>query len=277
MTSFKILAPDIPIKALVVTPSATFDVDYPTISSFYGMSASYSQLAANGSSYSITFDLGTGNSRTIDHLVLGGVDGIKSIVSSVKVEGSNNGSTWTDQLGRSSTFTSCTFEGPYGDDVIFTKTKNDNLGATLAAYRYFRFTLTASSATTKLPLSKLFFGAEFDMGFEPTNYNMEVLNEQDADTWEYSRGHYLMTKAFYPKHRITAEWFGVSDAKANEFASTILDNPYNNSVYLYTDTFKDPLYDIGLMYCRVVSDQCTITKANDIDNWNDITVVFEEI
>lgn len=86
-----------------------------------------------------------------------------------------------------------------------------------------------------------------------------------------------MSKAFYPKHKVRVEWDGVSDAKANEFANKILSDPFRNAVYLYTSNYKDPLFDNTLMLCRVVANECSITKSNDVLNWNDIIAVFEEI
>jgi hypothetical protein len=273
--SFLICYPDIPQSALVVTTSATMNTDYPIESSFYGRRHNYSQLATSGNSLVVTYDLGTGNTRTIDHLIVGGAQVMLSqaAVTGIYVDGSNNGSTWNAQLGTAANFLTRTFNGPDSDDLIFTLAYNDTRAGTLAAYRYFRVTFTAGSATS-IPFSKLYFGASFDMGVEPSTYDMEVITDQDSDTWKFHRGQVLMTKAFYPKHRFTVEWDGVTDAKATAFKTTILNNPYRDYVWLYAATYADPLYDNKLVYCKVVDEECSVEKQKD--NWNVVKCVFEE-
>ena len=276
--SFLILAPDVPEAALVVTTTVAFAEDYPIAASFYGVGYNHARLNTAAGSVEVTFDLGTGNSRTIDHLVIGGVASlVDSSVSTVKVAGSNNGSTWVDQLGTSSNFLSKTLNGPYFDDLIFAPGYNDDIAGTLTAYRYFKLTIAKASGTAQFAFRKLYFGQAIDMGKEPDYYNMEVLTEADADTWRYPRGHTIMSKAFYPKHRVTVEWDGVSDAKANEFFDKIIKDSYRSTVYLYTSDYDDPLYDNKLMHCRAVSDSCDVNKSNEKVNWNTVRAVFEEV
>lgn len=271
--------PDVTTSALVVeSPTVDFLEDFPLLSSFYGLGYTYSKIETAQSSIDITFDLGTGKSRTVDHLIIGGT---KSLVAAstngVILSGSNNGTTWVNQLGTSSNFLTRTFDGPYSDSVIFTPNYNDEIAGTLAAYRYFKVTISKASGTAQFAFTKLYFGQAFDMGKEPDNYNLEVLTEDDADTWKYPRGHTIMSKAFYPKHQITVEWDGVTDAKANSFVNLLLSEPYKNTLYLYTETHKDPLYNNTLMQVRIVPESCSIEKRGDAEDWNDITAVFEEV
>lgn len=277
-SSFLILLPDVPASALTVASTQVYDTDHLPHSSFYGQGYLCSRLSAAASSVSITFDLGTGNSRTIDHLVLGGVKSLLATnVAKALVQGSNNGTTWVNQLGTTSALSSKTADGPRNDSIIFTATKNDDLAGTLIAYRYFRFTMETSSGTSNFPLNKLYFGEAFDIGQEPSNYELTLIDEKDADTWKYPRGHTIMSKAFYSKHRLVVEWDGITDAKANEFMNKVLLNPWSNTVFLYTQSYKDPLYDNTLLFCRIVPDGCYVEKRNDVDNWNDIKVEFEEV
>jgi hypothetical protein len=227
----------------------------------------------------ITFDLGTGNSRAIDHFIVGGVKNLVSIgVNKVLLQASNNGSTWSDQLGTSSSFLSKTANGPYLDDLIFTSSYNSDVTQVSGSYRYFKVIIqkTTGGVTIPLSFSKLYFGAAFDMGKEPDSYNIDMLDE-GTDTWKYPRGHTIISKSFYSKHRITIEFDGVTDAKTNELMTSIFNEPYRNTVYLYTNQYKDPLFDNTLMLCRLISEDCSITKANDVSNWNDIVLVFEEV
>jgi hypothetical protein len=277
-SSFLILTPDIPYNSLITTSSQAFGSDYPMASSFYGRGYTHARLNAAAGSVQMTFDLGTGNSRTVDHLIIGGVKSlVATSTNTIILAGSNNGSTWVNQIGTASSFLSKTLNGPYSDDIIFTPTYNDDIAGTLAAYRYFRVTISKTSGTAQFAFRKLYFGTAFDMGKEPDNYDLEVLTEQDADTWNYPRGHTIMSKAFYPKHRVTVEWDGISDSKVNEFMSSILGDPYRSTVYLYAANYQDPLYDNKLMHCRVVADSCSVTKDNEVTNWNNVVAVFEEV
>ena len=289
-SSFLIFYPGVPSVALTIASIATpstnplyFDDDYPLTSSFYGETYNHAKfdatrLPSGTTGFTATFDLGTGNTRIIDHLVVGGVKSLLAAgVSGVYVQGSNNNSTWTSIIGTTANFQNRTRSGPYSDDIAFTPTFNDQIVGAAVAYRYFKFIISGATADTALAFRKLYFGAAFDMGKEPDNYNMEVSTESDADTWKYPRGQIIMSKAFYPKHIFTVEWDGVSDAKANEFSSKILGDPYRNTVYLYAEGFQDPLYDNRLIHCRVVASSCTISKDNETQGWNDIVAVFEEV
>lgn len=289
-SSFLILHPDIPSVSLNITPLATpsnsalyFDDDFPLASSFYGETYNHAKfevarLPSGTTGCAISFDLGTGNTRSVDHLVIGGVKSLLAAgVTAVYVQGSNDASTWTNLIGTTANFQTRTKSGPYSDDIIFTPSFNDQIAGGSTAYRYFKFIVAGATANTALALRKLYFGTAFDMGKEPDNYNMEVSTEDDADTWKYPRGHVIMSKAFYPRHIFTVEWDGVSDAKANEFATKILGDPYRSTVYLYAESFQDPLYDNRLIHCRVVAESCSISKDNETQGWNDIVAVFEEV
>lgn len=273
-SSFRICIPDVPPRALVWSSNKTFDENFPFDNTFYGMRHDYGQLSSTQTSFAVTYDLGTGNSRTVDHFIMGGVKILRANgVTQATLEGSNNGSSWTTQLGTAAGFQTRTLDGPDDDDLIFTPGYNDQYAATLAAYRYFRVTIAGGSAH-KFPVSKIYFGSTFDMGLEPSTYDLEVVDDRSSDTWVYPRGQVIMSKAYYPRHKFTVEWDGVTDAKAAEFFTSVLSNPYRNSVYLHAATYADPLYDNKLVFCRVVDDECESTKQGE--DWNNIKAVFEE-
>lgn len=276
-SSFLICYPDVPKSALVVTPGATFDDDYPFVNTYYGERSGYAQLASTATSVTLTYDLGTGNSRTADHFVLGGAAVLKANgVTQATLQGSSNGSTWVDQLGTASGFQTRTFDGTDDDDVVFVPGYNDQYAATLSAYRYWKLTLAGGSAH-KFPVSKVAFGASFDMGKEPDFFDLEVLQERDADTWQYTRGQVIMSKAFYPLHKFTVEWDLVTDAKATAVMTTLLANPYRHTVFLYTNTYLDPLYDNKLIHARIAADECSVEKSNEKADVNTVKLVFQEL
>jgi hypothetical protein len=277
-SSFLILKPDVPDAALVISSSTAFEEDYPAAATFYGRGYTHGRIASAAGTLDITFDLGTGNSREVDHLVIGGIKSLVAVsTTGVVLSGSNDGTTWVSQLGTTSNFLTRTANGPYQDDVIFTPTYNDQIAGTISAYRYFKVSISKASGTAQFAFRKLYFGEAFDMGKEPDNYNLEVLTEGDADTWKYPRGHTILSKAYYPKHKVTVEWDGISDLMANDFINNVVNDPYRSTVYLYTANYQDPLYDNKLMHCRVVSNECSVSKDNESPDWNTITAVFEEV
>lgn len=277
MTSFLVCYPDVPANAMVVTPSVTMDELYPIENTFYGERWAFAQRAATGTSLTITYDLGTGFFRTVDHFIVAGCQSLRAnSVTECRLQGSTNGTTWVDQLGTASGFLTRTFMGPDGDDVIFTPTVNDQFAATLASYRYWRVVMS-SAGSHSFSVSKIYFGTSFDFINEPDFYDLEVLTEKDSDTWRYPRGHIIMSKAFYPKHRFTIEWKGLTDATARSLCNTLLSNPFKNHVFLYTGTFHDPLYDNRLVHARVIAESCTVTPKKGTGDWIDVSMEFEEL
>lgn len=274
MTSLIICYPDVPASALVVSANRTYDEDRALVNTYYGERGALAYLSSSQTSVVITYDLGTGNTRTVDHFILGQCSHLKGLgVTEARLQGSSNGSTWVNQLGTASGFATRTFDGIEGRDLIFTAAYNDQLATALAAYRYFRVTLSGSSNV--FGLSKIYFGASFDMGKEPDYYEPDILTERDADTWRYPRGQVLMTKAYYPAQRFQIEWDGVTDAKAAEFSTKILANPFRHHVFLYAATYQDPLFGSKLVHCRVLADDCEIVKKKE--NWNTVSLVCEEL
>ena len=275
-TSLLICYPDIPKSALVVSSVFTYDDDYPFESTFYGERSAYGKLAANSTYTQLQYDLGSLESRTVDHFILGEVGSlVANGITEAVLYGSNDASNWTQLLGTTTGFLTRDFDGPEAKDVIFTEDYNSTISPPSTSYRYFRVVI-AGAASHTVAVSKIYFGSAFDMGKEPDFYSVELLTEQDADTWRNPGGHILLTKAYKPKLRFTFEWDGVTDEKTEEFFEKILSDPYRDTVFLYAATYEDPLYDHKLVHCRVVADACSATKRNDGEDWWDVTAVFEE-
>jgi hypothetical protein len=131
-------------------------------------------------------------------------------------------------MGTSRGFLTRTFNGPYRDDIIFTSSfdmiKSRLL---LSAYQYFKVIISKASGTAQYAFRKLYFRrlTRYGKGAR-CEYNLEVNTERDSEYLEVCTfGHVIMSRAFYPRHRVTVEWDGVSDAKANELALKIMGDP----------------------------------------------------
>lgn len=283
-SSFLIFHPDVPVSALSVSMGAMppFLDDRPFEITYFGNLYPPPKMSVDYFAFQFDYDLGTGNSRTVDHFLLGGMDMVRGqpsppLLGEATLSGSNDGVNYTEVLGTLNLSTR-TYFGRNQETALFTSAFNTNLPSPpspIPAYRYFRVRL--GMVTTRIIPSKIYFGQALDMGKEPDFYDVEVATERDADTWVYPRGHTIMSKAFYPGHRVTVEWDGVSDAKANEFMEKLLTDPYQTTVYLYTKTHLDPLFDNRMMYCRILSEESYVEKSNEAPNWNKVYAVFEEI
>lgn len=287
-SSFLICFPDIPVQALSITydPSMpAFTDERPYEITQFGELYPPPKLKSAGTTFGIIYDLGTGNARIIDHLIFGGMDQIRNlspapVLGRFSLYGTNtlNILPADHLLGTASGMNTRTYFGRNQETLLFTtdfNTENPAYDPITTAFRYF-FLLMEINSTTILP-SKIYFGQAFDMGKEPDFYEVEVTTEKDADTWVYPRGHTIMSKAFYPRHRVIVEWDGVSDFKASQFMNKIMTDPYQTTVYLYTKTHLDPLFDNRAMYCRIVSDETYVEKSNEAPNWNKVYAVFEEV
>lgn len=274
-TSFLIMYPDIQVAALSQSTSATFDSDFPLENTFDGINRIKCKLEAASTSLTATFDLGVGNTRTLNYLILGGAGELANINRTVKVEiKANLAGAWQTTIGPTA-IDPINGLGSNLDEFIFTT--DATAPANIFAAQFFQVTFSGPAPAIYHIFDRLYLGQAFDMGKEPDTYDITLRIEREGDTWVYPRGHTIMSKAFYPKHRITVEWDGVSDAKVNELCQKLLKNPYSSTVYLYTKTYQDPLYNNKLMLCRIISDQVSITKSNDVKNWNDVVMVFEEV
>lgn len=274
-TSFLIMYPDVQVSALSQSKSAAFDEDFPIENTFDGNNRIKCKLETVNTSLVLTFDLGVGRSRTLDYLVLGGATELISASRTVQVEiKASLAAPWTTTIA-AAPISAANALGSNFDEFIFTTDSTPS--ANVFPAQLFRVTFSGAAPGVYHIFDRLYLGQSFDMGKEPDSYDITLRIEREGDTWVYPRGHTIMSKAFYPKHRITVEWDGVPDSKVNELCRELLNNPYASTVYLYTKTYQDPLYNNKLMLCRIISEQVSITKSNDVKNWNDVVMVFEEI
>ncbi len=280
-SSFLISYPDVPAQSMYYSSTRGFNEDYPVENTFYGQRPNFAQLDTAFTGVTIYYDLGTGNSRTVDHFILGNVYGAwVNGMTSALLKGSSDNSTFNNQLGTTASFQTRTFSGPNSRDVIFTPTFNDDTAGSITAYRYFSVTFGGANAgvptfsNQTFPVSKIYFGAFFDMGKEPDYFTVEAVSD-DVDTWRYPRGNIMMTSSSNARHRIVVEWDCVTDAKVQEFQSKILYNPVKNLVFLYTKTYTDPLFGKTLIHAKVLPESVSIIQTDQ--DVHTVSVTFEEV
>lgn len=273
-TSFRVLHPDIQISALSWTTDRAFEEDFSIENTFDGNRRVACRLQTSTTDLVITFDLGVGSTRTLDYIAFGGASQLVSSTRTMKVEiKANYASPWVTTIDNYS-FDPINLLGRNLDEFVFTTDNTDP--AKVFPAQLFRVTLSGTPSIFHV-FDRMYLGQSFDFGKEPDDYNLVLNIENEGDTWLYPRGHAVMSKAFYPKHQITIEYDGITDERTNALFKTLLKNPYGSPVYLYTKSYTDPLYDNRLMLCKIMSDQCVITKPNDVKNWNNVVMVFGEV
>lgn len=271
-SSFLVAYPDLPVSALVYTPSLSADADYAVENLFEGEKSCHYRINTTGTNYTLDFDMGVTGSRTVDHLIVGNAQYLKAnSVTNVLVYASTDNATWIAQLG-TNVFQSQTLFGPRARDFISTPTFQNNYLTTPGTYRYWRFAVSGLSAIN-FTMSKLFCGTFWDAGKEPDYFEWEAVG-QDAETWRYPRGHLRMDRAGEVRHRVTVEWDGLTDVVAKNFTDNVLANRIQRPVYLWTGTYTDPLFDKRLLYCRV-TDETAVTQVKQ--DYNSVSAVFEEV
>ena len=261
MTNFLISYPDIPLRATMTT-NGTADSSHPIANTVTGERGKRFALsvAATWSTY-LRYDLGSGVTATIDHLIIARASLLKALGGTTfQLISSSDGITWTEgRAGTSYDLQTKTFDGVRDEDIIFTQAYNTDYG-TLAgtARRYWRLNFGASGALMST-FGKVYFGTFFDFGREPSypaiqNRSMERPGNRDA------------------VYRFTLRWQGITNTKRNELFDKVLQHRDVNPVFLY-DTDNLILNGIKLLHCRILDASITPITAQ----YNDVEILFEEL
>lgn len=274
MTSKLLIAyPDIPRNALVMSTTADVpDPEHGFKQFISGRLANVTKMATPSiSSYDCDFDLGTGNTQSVEYLIIGRADLLQgdSVDNILLYADDNSLFSSPDTVFSDTSWNSDALTGPFSQDYIATFTAS-------TAYRYWRFRASCDGGASSLyAFSKLYFGIFWDAGIDPSAFHYSV--KYPADTaLEMSTGNVSFVKGSEYGYRFEFTWEGVSDANVNSFADKLLSNPYDNYVYLYETGNNELLADMELVYCRIIAEETLVSKTDTLD-WNIITAVFEQV
>lgn len=222
----------------------------------------------SGDEFTFALDLGSGNSATVDHFIIQGIEGLTAqSIDTVILRGGNTdiSSGFTDivnvDLGAVSLI------GPTGRDAIETFTET-------SAYRFFEIFIDSSvAAVARLySLGRFFIGIGFDMGREPV-FEFSRL-PQFAEN-RMSSGALARQRIGELKYKFRFTWEGITDAKVEQFYSDIVHGTNRNSLYLYTTANHQILNDEQLVHCKLAS--AVTDNASGIPDFNTVIAEFEEI
>lgn len=246
---------DIPVAAASTTVSAAVDPSYPVANLFVGNRTDVFRLNSNTSSpIRITFDLGSGFTKSANFFYIGNAGLLKNAnVTGIRLVGNstNNIATGTTVLNISSLSTEPLY-GPDGNDLI----RKFN---TSAAFRYW-FVEYITSAPSKIPHAKLFFGNYFDIGLDPNApASISKIKQGGAQR--------------RPTHEFEFSWEGTAYTKAVQMYLNLYRKKRFNPIILFTDTWHDILLSNRVFFCRVTD----MSMPPRVTDYCDVSATFEEM
>lgn len=268
-TELLIAYPDIPLSALTMTASQTMHALHPATASITGERNTFFRTSGSVSSLILTYDLGSGNTSAVNHLIVSRCDAyLASSGSDIKLEGDDNSSFSSPEVWSNNTSVeNATLYGQYANDYLVT-------GTASTAYRYWRITFTPSSSAA-VGASKVYFGTSLDLGVSPSDYNHSIRYE-NAGELLFHTGNKLLTRAGFGRYVYRVRWDGVTDAKRLEFCQKVARNPGRDYVFLYTSSNHQILAGNRVAHCRLVAHDIT-SKKKRTGAYHTISATFEEL
>lgn len=264
MTSLLISFPDIPQQSLTIDVDTAADDLNQADNIISGRRGYFHKSSGTPSSLTFSWDLGTGNTYGVDHLIIARADLLQlnsEVVGSVSLDGSNGA---YSAVHTNASLASATLTGPRQQDYLWSQWPTVS-----TAYNLWRLVFSSGSGSPKYRFSKAYFGQFFDMGIEPSEYKVNRV----AGKAEFfsSDGTRHFSRQEEPLYEIEFLWRGVTDATAQDFIKKAQDKRYQGC-FLYADTYTDVLGGEELIHCMIEDAQIE-QVWND---WNIVTARFKE-
>lgn len=263
--------PDIPLSSLTTTASQAMHALFPASASITGERNTFFRTNSSVSSLVLTYDLGSGNTRAVNHLIVARADVYTANSGSdIKLEGDDNSSFSSPEVWSNNTAVeNATLYGQYASDYLVT-------GTASTAYRYWRITFTPSSSAT-IGASKIYFGSSFDIGVNPSDYSHQIRYENQGELL-FHTGNKLLTRSGFSRYSYRLRWDGVTDAKRLEFCEKVLRNPRRDFGFLYTTSNHQILAGNRVAHVRIVPESTEIRSINSRSGaYHSISATFEEL
>lgn len=282
MTNLLILYPDIPAKARSYKTYTDDTAEDPNESELYAHNymhrntlrgeryqfwRSVYTTAEHNAVYDLGTESGTDVTKTADFMVLSRVDCLPFTTISVNLQNSSDDVTYSTVATIPNDGTLAKV-GPWANDYVKTF-------ATTTSRRYWRVNYVDLGANAyQLQAGKIYFGTAFDMGRDPEYPESTITRITSGDTnFTTSGGVKYQGRVQHPTYEIRLTWKGVTDATLSSFLTEIVQNRYHTPVFLYTQSFHDPLDGKQLIHCKLESCE----TMQEYADWNNIRCVFREI
>lgn len=226
MTNVLILYPHIP-RLAKYTSCAEEVYPYNHQATFKGPRSSR-LYTSEGVDATISYDLGTGATATVDFLLVSG----ELPTTYVKLYGDNGGGS-TLIADTSAASSDDHWSGRYQEDWF-------SIFSTSSAYRYFDVLLLEDGVTPyHFGASHIYFGNAFDPGIEPVQPLDWGVTDIESFSTTTTAGNTYRQFSGSIESEFTIEWQLVTFAKAQEFISKIFDYAADTPIWLATNTQAD--------------------------------------
>lgn len=270
---------DIPASALLVSPEHLPHEDH-AIGNLIGgerwnlfrlNETAKDSFGADQFDTSFIFDLGDGNTKAVDHLIIARADMLQALSLSGRVDltGGSDGVTFGTTALSDTSFDTATLYGPRSHDYI------SELSVSTAC-RYWKYFVDANT-TTIFCHSKISFGRALDLGKDPDFYTIDRVPAKDA-TWYADSGAAYQVRIDEGIYRATFEWVNLTASVINSFMSTIGRYGTQNPFFLYTsaaDAQHHLLDDARVLHARLVPGTAKATRRSGA-YWK-LEATFEEV
>lgn len=243
-----------------VTGSGTFAAATPLEAMLSGSRSRLGRLSSATTAHTITVDMGSAASRTIDFFYVARANILKAqLATRLKLAGGTSG----DITGVSTTLQSLTLYGRNAEDAIFTsELANSAVGSlpSTATNQTYVVTIGQSGVdpSTKWAASKIMFGQWFDFGRDPRTLDFKY---QEVQTPGQRSPHTLFT----------FRWSGISKT-TKDAAIAALIAPREKGCILYTRSYHAPLLDRRVVHAFVDDYEVKYNAENSFD----FTIRFRE-
>lgn len=210
----------------------------------------------------LTYALPSGTTKVADFLYLARADILKAqTVNKCLLRSSPDNVTYTSRLGTTAAFQTRTFSGPRAEDLVFTRTFNDDTGGvSVSGFRYWKLVIGCTS-NSKRPFSKAYFGSFFDFGRDPV-YPVTITRVENGSTIRDSA------------HQVVFIWEGITDAKRIEFQTSVAKYQQVTPLVLYTTSYHDVMFDFRSLPVWLKDLEF---NAGPVPGINTLTATFEEV
>jgi hypothetical protein len=266
--------PAIPFNSIVKAQSVTFSEDNPISNTIYGERYQYASATAGASgAIDLEWDLGVGNTSTVDHVIVANAKKLRD-------QGSTTLALDSAANGIGGTYSNVWTDANFGTDTLYGSESQDYIthSLALATNRTWKAKLSGGAATTR-DISKIYFGTSWNPIKEPDfSYKLIATEGGEQSTED---GGSKIARLGDARYQFNASWNGVSDANAQIFFDRVFKYWQTHKFFLYTISDHRPLNDLRVVHVRLLSEPTHSRRKAEINGvwtgYNNISIEALEV
>lgn len=273
MNDLKVSFCDIPARA-VSSVASTENANFPHLNLFVGSKTLHWESAANVTSSTITLDLGLGNTASIDHAILSGLEAILAqspgtLNAEIRASTDNFASSNVLVFSKSN-ITGNDLIGSYGEELLLE-------GLESGSYRYWRQVITTSNAVIH-KLRKLYLGLYFDFGARSPSYPYSIASTANSSKKGFisDAGTTFITSSGRDKRSYEFQYLAITDDVREEFYEKIGQYVSDYPVFLVMPIdFEHRLFKDRIFYGWLDHSYASNSNWKDVGNFQ--IKIYEDI